>query len=104
MKSDPKTRMTTDLSDPVSSVSSDPRLSVGHSWFIPSAYLLMLASAAAFATMSACSHSLAARCDWRLVAVARGGIAFVLTAWLARAGGVRVLFRWPKTLWLRSAV
>jgi drug/metabolite transporter (DMT)-like permease len=69
-----------------------------------SAYLLMFASAAAFAAMSACSHALAARCDWRLVAVARGGIAFVLTAWLARATGVRVVFRWPRTLWMRSVV
>lgn len=64
----------------------------------------MLASAAAFASMSACSHALAARCDWRLVAVSRGGIAFALTAWLARAQSVRVLFRWPKTLWMRSVV
>jgi drug/metabolite transporter (DMT)-like permease len=65
----------------------------------------MLVSAAAFATMSACSHALARRgCDWRLVAVARGCIAFVLTAWLARTGGVRVLFRWPRTLWMRSVV
>jgi drug/metabolite transporter (DMT)-like permease len=68
------------------------------------AYLLMIVSAAAFATMSACSHALAVRCDWRLVAIARGGVAFALTAWLARAGGVRVLFRWPRTLWVRSVV
>lgn len=68
------------------------------------AYLLMLVSAAAFAAMSACSHALATRCDWRLVTVARGGVAFALTAWLARATGVRVLFRWPRTLWMRSVV
>jgi drug/metabolite transporter (DMT)-like permease len=90
-------------SDPVSSASSHPVSSVGHS-YCPSAYLLMLASAAAFATMSACGHALAGRCDWRLVAIARGGIAFALTAWLARVGGVRVLFRWPRTLWMRSVV
>src|SRR5262245_43387438 len=74
------------------------------SFSVPTAYLLMLASAASFATMSACSHALAQRCDWRLVAVSRGGIAFALTAWLARARGIRVLFRWPKTLWMRSVV
>jgi drug/metabolite transporter (DMT)-like permease len=68
------------------------------------AYLLMLMSAAAFATMSACSHGLSQRCDWRFIAVARGGIAFGLTAWLAHLGGVRVVFRWPATLWMRSLV
>ena len=52
----------------------------------------------------ACSHGLAARCDWRIIAVVRGGIAFVLTAWLARAGGIPVIFRWPATLWMRSIV
>lgn len=67
-------------------------------------YLLMLASAAAFASMSACSHGLAGRCDWRIIAVARAGIAFVLTVWLAKAGGVRVVFDWPLTLWVRSIV
>jgi drug/metabolite transporter (DMT)-like permease len=69
-----------------------------------SAYLLMLISAAAFATMSACGHGLAGRCDWRLVAIARGGIAFALTACLARSISVRVLFHWPRTLWMRSVV
>jgi drug/metabolite transporter (DMT)-like permease len=68
------------------------------------AYLLMLASAASFASMSACSHGLSGRCDWRIIAVARAGIAFALTTWLAKVGDVRVLFRWPATLWMRSIV
>jgi drug/metabolite transporter (DMT)-like permease len=62
----------------------------------------MLVSTAAFATMGACSHALAGRCDWRIVAVARAAVAFAITGWLAHVRGVRVLFRWPRTLWVRS--
>lgn len=69
-----------------------------------SAYLLMLASSTAFAVMSECSFALKDRCDWRLTAVARAGVVFLLTAWLARYLGVRLLFRWPGTLWMRSIV
>jgi drug/metabolite transporter (DMT)-like permease len=64
----------------------------------------MLLSSATFASMGACTHALNGRCDWRLVAVARAAIAFVLTAWLARAGGVRLRFWRPPTLWMRSIV
>lgn len=68
------------------------------------AYLLMLASSATFASMGACTHALNGRCDWRVSAVARGAIAFALTAWLARAGRVRTPFWRPRTLWMRSLV
>jgi drug/metabolite transporter (DMT)-like permease len=64
----------------------------------------MLVSAASFATMSACGHALAHRCDWRIVALARAGVVLVVSAWLARIGGVRLIFRWPRTLWMRSLV
>jgi drug/metabolite transporter (DMT)-like permease len=64
----------------------------------------MLGSALAFATMSACSHALADRCDWRVVAVARSGIAFLLTTAIAIRGGVHLVFHWPRTLWMRSIV
>jgi drug/metabolite transporter (DMT)-like permease len=64
----------------------------------------MLVSAAAFASMSACSHGLSDRCDWRIIAVFRGGIAFLLTTLLARSAGVQLVFRWPVTLWMRSIV
>ncbi len=64
----------------------------------------MLASAAAFAAMSACGHGLSARCDWRIISVARAGVALMLTVWLAKAVGVRVIFHWPATLWMRSIV
>ena len=81
-----------------------PRRSLRLFGSLNSAYLLMLASAAAFASMSACSHGLAHRCDWRIITVARGGIAFALTTWLAKAADIRVVFRWPGTLWMRSIV
>jgi drug/metabolite transporter (DMT)-like permease len=64
----------------------------------------MLASSATFATMGACTHALNGRCDWRVVAIARAALAFALTAWLARAAGVRTPFRGPRTLWMRSIV
>jgi drug/metabolite transporter (DMT)-like permease len=66
------------------------------------AYLFMLLSSLSFATMGALSHLAGERCDWHLVAVARGSLAFVFTLALSLAAGVRlVLFR-PALLWMRS--
>jgi drug/metabolite transporter (DMT)-like permease len=66
------------------------------------AYLFMLLSAFAFASMGAFSHLAGERCDWHLVAVARSSVAFVLTLVLSLLAGVRlVLFR-PAILWMRS--
>src|SRR5688500_15632957 len=66
------------------------------------AYLFMLLSSLAFASMGALSHLAGERCDWQLVAVARGSLAFVFTLTLSLAAGVRlVLFR-PAVLWVRS--
>jgi drug/metabolite transporter (DMT)-like permease len=66
------------------------------------AYLFMLLSAFAFASMGAFSHLAGGRCDWHLVAVARSSVAFLLTLLLSLLSGVRlVLFR-PATLWMRS--
>src|SRR5215208_2815031 len=66
------------------------------------AYLFMLVSSLAFATMGALSHLAGERCDWHLVAVARSSLAFVFTLALSLAAGVRlVLFR-PALLWMRS--
>jgi drug/metabolite transporter (DMT)-like permease len=66
------------------------------------AYLFMLLSSLAFASMGALSHVAGERCDWHLVAVARGSLAFVFTLALSLAAGVRlVLFR-PALLWMRS--
>ncbi|HEX7957720.1 MAG TPA: DMT family transporter [Pyrinomonadaceae bacterium] len=66
------------------------------------AYLFMLLSSLAFASMGAFSHLAGERCDWHLVAVARSSLAFVFTLTLSLAAGVRlVLFR-PAILWMRS--
>lgn len=66
------------------------------------AYLLMLSGALAFATMGALSHLAGERCDWRLVAVARTLVAFILSATFARATGVRLVVIGPPILWVRS--
>ncbi len=66
------------------------------------AYLLMLGGALAFATMGALSHAAGERCDWRLVAVARTSVAFVLSAAFAKATGVRLVALGPPVLWVRS--
>jgi drug/metabolite transporter (DMT)-like permease len=66
------------------------------------AYAFMLASSLSFALMGAFSHAAGERCDWRLVAVARSLLAFLLTLTLSLSAGVRlVLFR-PALLWMRS--
>jgi drug/metabolite transporter (DMT)-like permease len=66
------------------------------------AYFFMLLSSLAFASMGALSHLAGERCDWHLVAVARGSLAFLFTLTLSLAAGVRlVLFR-PALLWMRS--
>src|ERR687893_1240039 len=66
------------------------------------AYLFMLLSSLAFASMGALSHLAGERCDWHLVAVARGSLAFAFTLTLSLLSGVRlVLFR-PAVLWMRS--
>jgi drug/metabolite transporter (DMT)-like permease len=66
--------------------------------------LLMLTSALVFTVMSACTSALADRCDWRFTVFARSGLAFAFTAALAWRGAVRLIFRWPRTLWVRSVV
>src|SRR5215216_1927827 len=66
------------------------------------AYLFMLLSSLAFASMGALSHLAGERCDWHLVAVARSSLAFLFTLALSLSAGVRlVLFR-PAILWVRS--
>lgn len=66
------------------------------------AYPLMLSGALAFAVMGALSHAAGERCDWRLVAVARTSVAFVLSAAFARATRVRLVAVGPPVLWVRS--
>ena len=66
------------------------------------AYLYMLAGSLAFATMGALSHLAGERVDWRVVAVARTLVAFVLSASLALSTGVRLVVLRPAVLWMRS--
>jgi drug/metabolite transporter (DMT)-like permease len=68
------------------------------------AYLLMFASAMSFATMSACASGLKTHCDWRVVAAARAGLAFAITWPVAKMMGVPLVWRAPRTLWMRSIV
>lgn len=64
----------------------------------------MLGSSVAFSIMTACTSLLKDRCDWRFSTLARSGLVFLFTAAIARRQAVRVLFRWPWTLWFRSIV
>ena len=66
------------------------------------AYLFMLLSSLAFASMGAFSHLAGERCDWHLVAFARGSLSFAFTLTLSLAAGVRLALFRPATLWLRS--
>jgi|SRR5579864_530064 len=80
---------------------ASPEFVVSHRT-IRAAYLLMLASSFAFAAMAACGHAVGQRMDWRLVAVARAVTVLIFTLPLAKASGVRLIRRWPRTLWIRS--
>lgn len=66
------------------------------------AYLFMLLSSFAFASMGAFSHLAGERCDWHIVAVARSSLAFVLTLALSLLSGVRLVLLRPALLWMRS--
>lgn len=62
----------------------------------------MLAGALAFAVMGALGHLAGERCDWQIVALARASVAFVFSAALALATGVRLVLLRPAVLWMRS--
>jgi drug/metabolite transporter (DMT)-like permease len=62
----------------------------------------MLCGAFLFATMSALTHALGARCDWLVVALVRALIMFVATGLTAHLAGVRLVLWDPPTLWMRS--
>jgi len=66
------------------------------------AYLFMLLSSLAFASMGALSHLAGERCDWHLVAVARSSLAFLFTLTLSLSAGVRLVLLRPALLWMRS--
>jgi drug/metabolite transporter (DMT)-like permease len=54
------------------------------------------------AWMGQLAHLLRETCDWRLVALARSSIAFVLALSLARLSGAPLVFLRPGALWLRG--
>jgi hypothetical protein len=51
------------------------------------AYLWMLVGCFSFAWMGQFAGLLHSRCDWRVVALARGGLAFIFALSLARMSG-----------------
>lgn len=65
-------------------------------------YFHMLWASLAFAIMAAASHRAGEYCDWQLVVVARASLAFLFAVIIAKLGGVKLVFRGPKTLWVRS--
>jgi drug/metabolite transporter (DMT)-like permease len=68
--------------------------------FLP--YLWMLLGSFSFAVMTTLSHQLGDSCDWRLTALARAGLAFVIAATVAQVAGVPLVLRGSRTLWIRS--
>lgn len=65
-------------------------------------YLWMMLSGFCTAGMSQVAHHLKDTCDWRLVALARGGLAFLFALILARLAGASLVLWRPRVLWLRS--
>jgi drug/metabolite transporter (DMT)-like permease len=62
----------------------------------------MLWASVSFAVMAAVSHWAGESCDWQLVAVSRASIAFLFSLIIAKVSSVKLVFRGPKTLWMRS--
>jgi drug/metabolite transporter (DMT)-like permease len=62
----------------------------------------MLWASMAFAVMAAFSHWAGEYCDWQLVVVARATGAFFFAAIIAKATGVKLVWRGETTLWVRS--
>jgi hypothetical protein len=67
-----------------------------------SSYFHMLWASLAFAVMAALSHRAGESCDWQLIVVARAVVAFFFAAIIAKASGVKLIWRGSATLWVRS--
>lgn len=67
---------------------------------LPAAW--MISAAFCFAAMGALAHEAGSRCDWLLIAFIRIFCTLVFSLMLAAAGGVRLYFWRPRTLWWRS--
>jgi drug/metabolite transporter (DMT)-like permease len=61
----------------------------------------MLSGALAFAVMAALSHALGPHVDWRVIAIARTGLALAFALVLSIWSGVRLVLG-SRTLWIRS--
>lgn len=65
-------------------------------------YVWMVCGACSFAAMSTQVTLLGPRLDWQTIAVVRAGLAMVFAAGLAVAGGAKLVYFRPATLWMRS--
>ena len=77
-----------------------PSILVRNHPFAP--YLWMLLGCFFTAWMSQLAHLLKDDCDWRVVALARGGLAFAFALGLTRLSGAALVVWRPGALWLRS--
>jgi drug/metabolite transporter (DMT)-like permease len=66
------------------------------------AYVWMIGAMLAFATMGALAHGLREQCGWQVIALVRSFVIVALSSCLVAAGRVRLRFREPPALWLRS--
>jgi drug/metabolite transporter (DMT)-like permease len=66
-------------------------------------YLWMLCGCFCTAWMGQFAHLLKDTCDWRVIALARGSLAFAFALGLALASGARLVLWRPGALWLRGA-
>jgi drug/metabolite transporter (DMT)-like permease len=62
----------------------------------------MLGGCLAFSVMATMAHALRETCDWRVITLARTGLAFVFAAMLAGREGFTAGIWTNRTLWLRS--
>jgi drug/metabolite transporter (DMT)-like permease len=62
----------------------------------------MCGGSLSFAAMSMFVHLAQSYCDWQVTALARSGVALVVTAISAMASGVTFIIWRPVTIWLRS--
>jgi drug/metabolite transporter (DMT)-like permease len=65
-------------------------------------YLWMLCGAASFSVMAVLAAGLKEECDWQWIAIARTGLAMILSAGLAVGGGAKLVYFRPARLWMRS--
>jgi len=65
-------------------------------------YLWMLLGCFFTAWMSQLAHLLRDTCDWRIIALARSGLAFGFAVGLARLSGAQLVLWRPGALWLRG--